>query len=95
MRNELIAKIYKYATMTTFIMGLCILDKYNSLERVANILFSKNLDIIKCPKHVQRIVTVVKEHRLPVDMGAQELVNTTEIAEVLYIEIRSQTATQS
>ncbi|XP_050299136.1 zinc finger MYM-type protein 1-like isoform X1 [Anthonomus grandis grandis] len=74
---------------TSFILSLCIIDKYNSLlEPVANILQSKTLDIIKCSDHIKTIKTAVIEHRLSAEEGSEELLKTAnEIAEALDIQL--------
>ena len=61
---------------TTFILHYYI-DKYNSLlEPVANILQSKTLDVIKCAKHIQTILTAVVEHRRSSEEGSEKLLKS-------------------
>ncbi|GBP27339.1 hypothetical protein EVAR_18812_1 [Eumeta japonica] len=77
-------------SQTTFIFALCIIDKYNTiLQRVANILQSKTLDILRCAEHIQTITTAVAEHRRPAEEGSEDLIKSAEeIATALNIERR-------
>lgn len=74
---------------TTFILSLCIIDKYNSLlEPVANILQSKTLDVIKCTEHIKVIKIAVAEHRCHAEAGSEELLRSAiTIAQELNLEM--------
>ena len=79
---------------TTFILSLCIKDKYSSLlESVANILQSKTLDVIKGAEHIQTILTADAEHKRSAEEGSEELLKSAnKIAGDLNSELRLQQA---
>ena len=82
-------QLHSAACKSTFIISLCIISKYYALiEPAANILQSKNMDIIKCADHIRQMLDILQAHRSIVDVEFNNLfLDATKIANELSIEL--------
>lgn len=78
------------ATKFVFIISTCIIAEYSALlEPVANILQSKNLDLLQCTNHIKKILSVVKTHRETADVIIKDLlISAQDIAMKILVEIQ-------
>lgn len=81
--------LHAAATKSVFIICICIIAKYSALlEPVVNLLQSKNVDLFKCSKHIERIRAVISEHHTNADITIQEILkDAEEIAKQLGIAL--------
>lgn len=77
------------ATKSLFIICVFIIAKYSALiEPVVNALQSKSLDLFSCSKHINRILSVLNEHRTNIDICIQGLLDDAEkFAEHIGVEL--------
>lgn len=62
------------ATKSVFIISVFTIAKYSAIiEPVVNALQAKSLDLFSCSRHVNRILTVLNEHRTSADSGMQSI----------------------
>lgn len=66
------------ATKSQFIISAGLIGKYSGiLEPVANALQSKTIDMYTCKKHIQKVVSCIKEHRSNADQEFQNVFDTS------------------
>ena len=82
-------QLYCAATRPIFIIATSVIAKYSAIvEPVANILQTKNIDLMQCSSHVQRILKVVEDHRKTADQVIDDLLSSSNvIAEEFLIKL--------
>lgn len=74
-------QLHAVATKPTFIICTFMIAKYSAiLEPVVNALQSKSLDLFKCVDHIEKILSIISEHRENADSVIAEILEEATTA---------------
>lgn len=82
-------QLHSAATKPMFIICVFIIAQFSAMiEPVVNALQSKSLDLLSCSKHINKILSLLNEHRTKVDDDIEDLLDTAgKFAEKFDVEL--------
>lgn len=89
-------QLHAAATKSVFIICTSIIAKYSAiLEPVVNVLQSKSLDLFKCTNHIEKILSIISQHRNDADSVIKDILqDASMMAEEIDIELELPRLTQ-